>query len=135
MSTTLTNGRILPQAGDKGNVWFPALENNIALDDAHVHDGITSNLLPPTAIDKNIITITDSSSEFAVEANGWYRTTVTIPDFSPVHKQQTLKFYLFSTGQEVGLYWEWVSPSQIIVESPTAQVNPASPDDLRLAIG
>ena len=132
MSTTLTNGRILPQSGDKGNIWFPALENNIALDDAHVHDGITSNLLSPTAIEKEVVTINDAS--FSVEANGWYRAIVTVPSLDR-YKQQDLKFYFDSTGEEVSLYWEWVSSSQIIVESPTAQLNPSTANDLRLAIG
>lgn len=45
MSTTLTYGRKVPDAGDRGVPLFQDLEDNITLDDSHNHDGVNSPLL------------------------------------------------------------------------------------------
>lgn len=39
MSTTLSKGYKRPDTGDRGSVFFPDLENNINLVNAHKHDG------------------------------------------------------------------------------------------------
>jgi hypothetical protein len=46
---TLTYGRKVPDLGDRGQPLFDALEENIALDDGHTHDGINSPLLTAQA--------------------------------------------------------------------------------------
>lgn len=49
MATTLAHGRKRPVTGDPGSTWFPALEDNVTLDDAHDHDGTDSAQLTSTA--------------------------------------------------------------------------------------
>lgn len=46
---TLTFGRKLPQDGDKGNLFFDALEANIQRDDSHTHDGLNSPKIPSSS--------------------------------------------------------------------------------------
>ena len=38
----LSNGYKLPETGDFGDVWFPALEDNIQRINTHNHDGTDS---------------------------------------------------------------------------------------------
>lgn len=59
---TLTYGRKVPEAGDSGTPLFDALEENIALDDGHSHDGIDSPILDP----QNFVGIADT-----ITAAGW----------------------------------------------------------------
>lgn len=47
---TLTYGLQLPETGDKGSVFFPALKDNITQLDAHDHDGTDSPLLPSSSL-------------------------------------------------------------------------------------
>lgn len=41
----LSNGYKLPETGDFGDVWFPALEDNITRVNSHNHDGSNSEKL------------------------------------------------------------------------------------------
>jgi len=75
--TTLTYGSQLPATGDKGTVFFPALEANIIKDDAHNHEGTNSPSLNPEAITARTATI--SSGDWNVESNGLYKDTITVP--------------------------------------------------------
>ena len=77
MSTTLTYGRILPATGDAGSTWFPALETNIALDDAHDHDGTDSARLTSIAFTKFSSSVV--SADWASAGGGNYTVTVTVP--------------------------------------------------------
>lgn len=43
---TLTYGYKKPQLDDTGDVFFPAMEGNIQQLNDHVHDGVTSAILP-----------------------------------------------------------------------------------------
>lgn len=77
MSSTLTYGRILPATGDAGSTWFPALETNIALDDAHNHNGVNSPALTPVAFTKfssNIV-----AADWGSDGGGNYSVLVTVP--------------------------------------------------------
>jgi hypothetical protein len=51
MATTLSKGYILPNTGDKGSTWFPALEHNITQLNDHKHDGTTSFKIPTTNVE------------------------------------------------------------------------------------
>lgn len=77
MSTTLTYGRVLPATGDPGSTWFPALETNIALDDAHNHNGTNSVALTPVAFTKFSSSI--ASGDWSSAGGGNYTATVTVP--------------------------------------------------------
>ena len=95
MATTLSYGYIQPQNGDKGSTWFPALNDNISQLNDHVHDGITSALIPSTSIINGSVTILPAS--WVLDVTGRYKQDVTVPagynmsDFS-------ITFYL-STGE------------------------------------
>jgi len=80
MATTLTTGLklILPNTGDKGSIWFPALEHNITQTNDHVHDGSVGAQIPST----NILPVkqTISASNWVVEvANQTWSQEVTLP--------------------------------------------------------
>jgi len=77
MVSTLTYGRKLPADGDQGDTIYTAIETNIALDDAHSHDGATSSLLSPDAIDHTTQSIA-SGSWAATGSIGLYRQLVAI---------------------------------------------------------
>lgn len=71
----LSNGYKLPETGDFGDVWFPALEDNIQRVNDHTHDGSNSNKLPATSLTGVIQTI--SSGSFAGSA-GVFTATITV---------------------------------------------------------
>ncbi len=74
---TLSYGFKKPQTGDKGSVFFPALETNFQLLNDHNHDGVTSVAVSTTAITKGSQTI--SSGSWIATTGGTYRQEVTMP--------------------------------------------------------
>ena len=95
---TLTYGFQLPDTGDKGSVFFPALEDNIQRLDAHTHDGINSPILSATGMNASNIIL--SSASWVLVGNGIYRQLVTLPvgmDFD-----NKLIKYIFDSGASVG---------------------------------
>lgn len=77
MATTLSYGYIQPQNGDKGSVWFPALNTNIQQLNDHTHDGVTSANLPGTSITSGSVTIPPAS--WVADGTGRFRQDVTVP--------------------------------------------------------
>jgi hypothetical protein len=73
---TLTYGHKKPETGDKGSTFFPALEDNIDIDDSHTHNGVNSS-----KIDSSNLTATELSVTAAgwVASGIWYRKQVTYP--------------------------------------------------------
>lgn len=74
---TLSHGYEKPETGDKGSVFFPALEDNIQKLNDHNHNGLNSELL--TAAASAAVTQTISSASWAHQGSGTYRQTVTMP--------------------------------------------------------
>jgi len=76
---TLSNGYQLPETGDRGSVWFPAIESNIQRLNDHTHNGVNSERLTPEAFDA----FTDSTSlipaNWTLHSSGIYRAAVTMP--------------------------------------------------------
>lgn len=76
---TLSNGYLQPETGDRGSVWFPAIESNIQRLNDHNHNGVNSEMLTPEAF----AGLTDSTSlipaNWVLQANGLYRAPVTMP--------------------------------------------------------
>ena len=71
---TIAYGYQQPQDEDTGDVVFPALNANIAQVANHLHDGVTSALIPTTA--QAIL----SAGWGAVGGfNNWYSQTITLP--------------------------------------------------------
>lgn len=77
MATTLSYGYIQPQSGDKGSVWFPALNDNIQQLNDHNHDGVTSALLPATSVSSASLTI--PAAGWVADGTGRYRQDMTVP--------------------------------------------------------
>ena len=77
MATTLSYGYIQPQNGDKGSVWFPALNDNIQQLNDHTHDGVTSALLPSTSLTSGSVSIPAAS--WVLDVTGRYKQDVTVP--------------------------------------------------------
>lgn len=77
MATTISYGFILPDTGDKGSVWFPALETNITKLAAHTHDGFNSAKILTTSITAVTQAIPASWSD---PVNGVYSQELTVPN-------------------------------------------------------
>lgn len=74
---TLSFGFKKPQTGDKGSVFFPALETNFQLLNDHTHNG--SNSAKLTAASSTVVTQAISSASWASQGDGMYRQTITLP--------------------------------------------------------
>ncbi len=76
---TLTYGFKKPQDGDKGSIFFDALEDNITRLDAHTHNGTDSSLLPTTSFNNTTQSITSGSWAAVSGKAGLYKQVVTMP--------------------------------------------------------
>lgn len=72
----LSNGYKLPETGDFGDVWFPALEDNITRVNSHNHDGSNSEKLSSKNITAESQTVVSGS--FSASGNA-FRATVNMP--------------------------------------------------------
>lgn len=76
---TLSNGYLKPDSGDRGNVFFPALENNIQRLNDHTHNGSNSEKLTSEAL----VALLDSTSlvpaNWTLHSSGLYRAPVVMP--------------------------------------------------------
>lgn len=73
---TLTYGVKKPQTGDKGSVFFPALEDDLQYLNDHAHDGVTGAPIPATniqAVKQNIL-----AAGWLSVGDGYYRQLVTV---------------------------------------------------------
>jgi hypothetical protein len=73
----LSKGYKKPETGDFGDVWFPALEDNIDLMNSHNHDGVNGEKI--SALNLSASTATVLAGSFADQGNGYWRATVTVP--------------------------------------------------------
>ena len=101
MSTTLTYGRIKPTDGDRGSTWFDDLENNIDLNDAHTHDGVTSPSLPAKNLAKSTQTLLNTSWAAVAGQLGTYSQTVVLPSGVTMANMMP-KFQVSTVGAEEG---------------------------------
>lgn len=77
MATELSYGFLLPVTGDKGSVWFPALETNIQKLALHNHDGTTAAKINTTDITAAKQTILAAWSD---PVNGVYSQILDVPN-------------------------------------------------------
>ena len=75
---TLSHGYKKPDKGDKGSVFFPALEDNITLLNSHTHNGTNSAKISSNGI--NLTTQSLLAGNWVLVAGGTYRQAVTIPN-------------------------------------------------------
>jgi len=112
--TTLTYTRKQPQTTDVSegvSGWFTALSDNIALDDAHTHDGVTSPRITSTAIDA--YTTTTGSGSWSLVSNGIYRVSVAMPTGRDFDKYDIA--FKTSAGQRVYLDYLKIDASNFYV--------------------
>ena len=73
----LSKGYKLPETGDFGDEWFPAMEDNIQLQNDHAHNGLNGEKIE--GINLLSSTLTVLAGAFADQGNGYFRATVTVP--------------------------------------------------------
>jgi hypothetical protein len=108
----LTYGVKQPQTGDKGSVFFPALEDDLEYLNDHVHDGVQGAPIPATnieAVKQNLL----AASWLAV-SGGHYRQLVTVSN-GKNFEDVNIAFRLTSTGEPVLLTTEKVSSTTYYV--------------------
>jgi len=83
---TLSKGFKLPDNGDFGDEWFPALEDNIQQLNDHTHNGTDSSKIASSAVEA--VSSTILSGSFVDQGNGYWRATLTLPtgtDYDKLH--------------------------------------------------
>lgn len=75
---TLSFGYQKPESGDKGSIFFPALESNIQKVNDHNHDGVNSALIDSSNIARFNQTIL-AANWGATIGNGLYKQTINLP--------------------------------------------------------
>ncbi len=74
---TLSYGYKKPQTSDRGDVFFPALEQDIQAVNDHIHDGVTSAPISVTNLTKSTQAI--SAGSWVPTSGGHFRQEVTLP--------------------------------------------------------
>lgn len=108
----LSNGYKLPETGDFGNVWFPALEDNIQRVNDHDHDGSNSERIPSTSVNNSTVAV--ASGDFADQGDGYWRATVSTPGGVNFDEKMPLT-RLDSGGDTVYPRYEKVSSTSMYV--------------------
>lgn len=109
---TLSKGFKKPQTGDKGSVFFPALETNWQQVNDHTHNGTNSQLLGPAAVTAESQTL--GAGSWVSVGGGVYRQLVTMP--AGLTYTNNLWKYLHNTSShELHLATEYVSATTFYV--------------------
>lgn len=115
---TLDYGRKVPETSDPGELWFPAIEANIARDDAHDHDGSDSKRLSgPGSSDVETQAIAAAGWAALGDGSGQYSQTIALPTVNGTQLQYdaiSIEFRL-STGERVYPLVEKVSATSFKV--------------------
>lgn len=98
---TLSYGYKKPQTGDKGSVFFPALEDNFQRLNDHDHDGLNSKKLSATSVQS--VSQTLLSASWAGVGDGLFRQLVTCPSTILVD-EQAMRFQIAS-GPKAGHFF------------------------------
>lgn len=108
---TLSNGYKLPDTGDFGDSWFPALEDNIQRVNDHSHNGVNSEIIDGVNIKATTATI--FAGDFSASGDQ-FETSVTLPSAALVD-ETNISFRDPTTKAEILLEIEKISVSQIKV--------------------
>lgn len=101
MATTLSFGYIKPVTGDRGSVFFPALEDNITQLNNHTHNGTNSANLSPSAISTAGFTSAISAASWGSATNGIYTQSITVPAGVTEINNYNVYFYNSSTYERL----------------------------------
>jgi hypothetical protein len=107
---TLSYGYVLPNTGDFGVDWFPALEANITRLNSHSHDGVNSSPLSSKAIVPERATLLQAA--FTNIGPGVERTLVSLPSGMTVDNTTVVVKDLI-TKETIHLRMEKFSLSQV----------------------
>ena len=110
----LSNGFKLPETGDFGDVWFPALEDNIQRTNDHDHDGNNSNKLQSSSIEGIVQSII--SANFSPSGSEFVAAVTLAGGNVDIDKKHVI-FRDPTTKEPVYLRYEKVSNIQINVFS------------------
>lgn len=114
----LSKGWKLPQTGDFGSIWFPAMEDNIQQMNDHTHDGINSEKI--SGVSLNASTAQVLAAAFTDQGNGYFRATVSTPGgIEPGNFVITTRNP--TTKEPMYLKQERLSSSQFYIYSNVAQ--------------
>lgn len=114
----LSNGYKLPETGDFGDIWFPALEDNINRVNTHNHDGANSAKIPATSLTGVVQTIL--SGAFS-GSGGVFTATITLFGGAVSVDNKTVVFRDPTTKEVLYLKYVKVSTTQITVTTNTVQ--------------
>jgi hypothetical protein len=109
---TLSYGYKKPDKGDKGSVFFPALEDNITLVNNHSHNGTNSAKLDSNAL--SLTTQALASVNWVLVGGGTYRQAVVIPN-GMLWDNKILLFRDSVTYEQLYLSTENISTTQYYV--------------------
>lgn len=109
---TLTYGFKKPESGDKGSVWFPAIEDNIQQLNDHTHNNVDS---PPISSSNILATTQDVNAiDWVATSGGMYRQLVTVTGSGLVDEHIVI-FKDSTTGAQCFLGVEKVSATTYYV--------------------
>lgn len=114
----LSKGYKLPETGDFGDVWFPALEDNINLMNSHAHTGTDGERISGIYLKASTLTVLAAS--FADQGDGYWRATVTVPNTDLVD-YHTIVVKDPTTKDPVGLKVEKLSANTFYLYTNTVQ--------------
>jgi hypothetical protein len=109
---TLSFGYKKPQTGDKGSVFFPALEQDIQQLNDHNHEGTNSAQLTSKAISH--VSQTILAAGWVLISQGTYRQAVTMPA-GLTYASKRIAFKEAVTGDEYMLSTEMITANSYYV--------------------
>jgi len=117
----LSNGYRKPEVGDFGDVWFPALEDNIERVNAHTHNGSDSPLIPSSSITGVVQQIT--AAEFVPNTGTFtagraFKTTLVVAGGSVSVATKAVIIRDNVTRNPIYMEYEQVSNTQIDIFTP-----------------
>lgn len=106
----LSNGYKLPETGDFGSIWFPALEDNIQRTNDHTHNGLNSSKIPSSSVEAVVQQVL--SGAFSLVGD-MYETTITVAGGTIDIDKKHVIFRDPTTKEPLYLKYTKVSASQI----------------------
>lgn len=94
--STLSHGVYKPATPDTGDVWFPAMANNMQILNDHTHNGTDANLIATNSL--SVL-----AANWGSPTNGTYTQTITLPIINTVQIQYDAIVMLvkLSTGEVI----------------------------------
>lgn len=120
MSTTLSNGFVKPEVGNKGGTLFTFLSANWVKVNDHTHNGSNSEQIATSDLNKGSVAVTAAS--WTLDANsGMYRKSFTFPG-DHTHGSSVIRAFFDGgtyDGQEVQPTIEKINSTSAYIYSPT----------------